>query len=148
MQTFLAIVGLIISGASMVLVAWVWYTKLFASSWSMLSGEHYPAKMEGETCGSFAKRMAPRGLVQLLLSTLTVLGLVIFGPAPAVPLFLTLAFFLPVIGTRVLWMKEKTSSQKWALLGLDVGYILVALYLALGVFTLWGELVLRPLVQL
>lgn len=142
MELFLAIVGIIISAAFMILVAWVWYTKLFRAFWEQYSGEQYPAKAEGETCMSFTKRMVPRALAQLLLSMFTVAGLIVSGASPLIPLFIVLFFFLPVIGTRVLWMKDRTVGQKWALVGVDVGYILVALYVALGIFMLWGELVL------
>jgi hypothetical protein len=45
-------------------------------------------------------------------------------------------FYLPVIGSRVLWMKGLTARQKGTLLGIDLGYALVALYAVFGVFLL------------
>ena len=148
MEIFLAIVGIIISAACMMLVAWVWYTKLFAKTWNAFSGEQYPVRAEGERKRDYAKRMAPRALGQLLLSMFSVAGLIVSSASPMIPLFLVLFFFLPVIGTRALWLKDRTTAQKWALVGIDGGYVLVALYVALGIFTLWGELVLSRLVMM
>ena len=148
MEIFLAIVGIIITAGCMMLVAWLWYTKLFVKTWNAFSGEQYPVRAEGERKRDYAKRIAPRALGQLLLSMFSVAGLIVSGVSVLVPLLLVLFFFLPVIGTRALWMKERTTKQKWALVGIDVGYVLVALYVALGIFTLWGELVLSRLAMM
>jgi hypothetical protein len=124
----------------MMLIAWVWYTKLFARVWGQYSGEAFPMRAEGESCMSYMKRTWARGLAQFLFSAIAVFSLVTVlafsrGSFFA-PVVIVLVFYLPVIGSRVLWMKGLTARQKGTLLGIDLGYALVALYAVFGVFLL------------
>lgn len=134
----------------MMFIAWIWYTKLFSPFWGMYSGSAIPMKGEGEKCMSYCKRMAPRALGQLLMSMIAVFAVfAIFtsGSGLLVPLAVVGAFYLPVIGSRMLWMKGLPMGKKWALFAIDLGYALVALYAVMFFMGVWGERVLVPLVM-
>lgn len=128
----------------MVGIAWLWYGKVFRGVWEQYSGGHIPMKAEGETYGSYMKRVWVRGLAQVLFNILAVFALILFlnilGGIFIVPLLIVALFYIPVIGSRIIWMKDRTAGQKGALLGIDVGYILIALYAVMLLFPLWTRL--------
>lgn len=145
METTLFIVGMVIVTIVMMLIAWLWYAKLFARVWGQYSGEAFPVKGEGENCMSYMKRMWARGLAQFLFSAIAAFSLIalfsFMGGSFIAPLVVVIVFYLPVIGSRVVWMKGLTSGQKGALLGIDLGYALITLYAVLGLFLLWNTIV-------
>lgn len=144
METTLFIVGMVIVAIVMMLIAWLWYAKLFARIWGQYSGEAFPVKAEGESCMSYVKRMWARGLAQFLFSAIgafSVISLFSFlGGSFLAPVVVVIVFYLPVIGSRIIWMKGLTSGQKGVLLGIDLAYALVALYAVLGIFLLWNTI--------
>jgi hypothetical protein len=145
MEITMLIVGIVIGGLLMTLIAWIWYTKLFPEFWGAYSGGMIPMKGVGEKCMAYMKRMWARGLVQLLVSMIAVFAVLTSGDSLLVPLGIVGVFYLPVIGSRVVWMKGLTGGQKLGLFALDIGYALIALYAVFFFLGVWGERVLLPL---
>jgi hypothetical protein len=89
--------------------------------------------------------MTPPALGQLLMSMIAVFAVFTSGSGILVPLAIVGVFYLPVIGSRILWMKGLSMGQKWGVLAIDVGYAIIALYAVMFFIGVWGERVLLPL---